>query len=67
MARTVGTVSHLVVAPASRPLVDGVFIVTLCKSTNPYHRSGGKADGIILFEDPGYAFGSVYEYVYRIV
>src|SRR5829696_1617394 len=52
--------------PLAHRLVDGVFIVTLWNDET-YDRSSGKGHGIILFQDPGYAFGSVYEYVYRIV
>ena len=52
--------------PLAHRLVDGVFIVTLWNEET-YDRSDGKGHGIILFQDPGYAFGSVYEYVYRIV
>jgi hypothetical protein len=52
--------------PLAHRLVDGVFIVTLWND-EIYDRSGGKGHGIILFQDPAYTFGSVYEYVYRIV
>jgi len=52
--------------PLAHRLIDGVFIVTLWND-QIYESSGGKGNGIVLFQDPSYALGSVYDYVYRIV
>jgi len=52
--------------PLAHRLIDGVFTVTLWNDP-VYEASQGRGDGIVLFQDPDYALGAFYDYVYRIV